>query len=240
MRLRLCCVAALLSCAACERAGFESLGTLAVAAAGTRNAALDAGAPAQPTIADAAPPMTSSAPDPPAPTTLTNAGQPAADGGRGQAGSAGRGSGGSGGSANAPSGLHGDPNSMQFDGVASAYVAGLSDEYGTTTVYLLDDSVTCTQLSSFAWLASLPSNVLVLEVSFPSTAKLGNVVSDSVVSVAHGGMYSFNKVPAVSNTLVLSRNVMGGIVEGTLQAMFPSGSVTGSFHADFCASGLSF
>jgi hypothetical protein len=127
-----------------------------------------------------------------------------------------------------------------FDSVKSGFVVGRSDELGTTTAYLLDHSVTCDEISKFAWLAGLPEDVQVLEIMFPSSAKTGTPVTGSIISHAQGGMYSFSKTIANMRMLVLSRNETAGVVEGALQATFSSGAVSGVFHAEFCATGMSF
>jgi hypothetical protein len=144
------------------------------------------------------------------------------------------------GSAGATSEFIGNFPPNTFEGVKASFVVGRSDEPGTTTAYLIDHPVTCAQISSFAWLVDLPADVQVIELMFPSSAMTGSPVTGSLVSYAHGGMYSFSKTIASMRRLVLSRNETGGEIEGTLQATFSSGSVSGTFHADFCATGMSF
>ena len=115
-----------------------------------------------------------------------------------------------------------------------------TDEFGTTTVYLIDTAVSCNDISSLAWLTQLSSDVQVIELSFASSAMTGVPLSNSVVSYAHGGMISFTKTLASAHTLILSENTAGGTVSGTLNATFSSGSVGGDFQADFCATGVGF
>jgi hypothetical protein len=140
-----------------------------------------------------------------------------------------------------PPGLHGEFSQQPFEEVEAAYVVGYADEeLGTTAVYLIDSPITCDQVSGFAWLASLPSDVQVIELKFPRTTAPGSVLNDALVSHAHGGTYSFSKVLATAHTLVVTRNSTGGVVEGTLQATFAEGTVAGSFKANLCPTGLSF
>ena len=127
-----------------------------------------------------------------------------------------------------------------FAAVKAGYVIGYSDELGTTTLYLIDSAVGCDEISGFAWLNQLPASTHVIEVMYPSAATLGSVVAGSVVSIAHGNMFSYSKARATSQTLVLSQNNASGVVEGMLEATFSSGSVKGKFHAELCATGLNF
>jgi hypothetical protein len=242
-RTALCCVAALAGLSGCERASFESLGTLV---SRLPNPPL-AGALAD-TAGDAAEP-----PDVPSEPALSAgseaAGAPAAGGGGNVAagagppagaGAAGSGPAGQGGSV-APSGpLTGSFPPLSFASVQSAWVIGRSDEYGATTVYMIDAALSCDEVSSFAWLTSLPDEVQVIELMFASSASTGVRSSDIVVSYAHGGMYSFMKTPASMRTLTLSQNSSAGAVAGRLDAAFPSGSVSGDFRAEYCATGTSF
>lgn len=144
-------------------------------------------------------------------------------------------------SAGGPSnGLRGRLDTTTFAAVEAGYVIGRSDEFGMTTVYLVDSVVTCDEISSFFWLASMPSQVLAIELIFPSSAVPGSPLTGSTVSYAHGGMYGFQKSRADMHTLILSQNTAGGVVEGMLDAKFGAGTVSGAFHADFCATGVSF
>lgn len=224
---------ALIAQAACERADFESLGTFMTRAI---TQSYDAGSPAsEPEPADM-PIVTVDA----GLAAATAAGQPAAAGGGtgGAAGSAGQA--GTGGSTEPPGELSGILDTTPFTEVEAAYVIGRSDEFGTTTVYLIDSSVTCDQVSKILWLAPLPSKVQVIEVSFPSSAPLNTPVTGAIVGYARGGMYGFQKTLASARTLILSQNVSGVEVAGTLEATFGAGRVSGTFRAQFCANGVSF
>jgi hypothetical protein len=232
------CALWLVVLAGCERAGFESLGTLRFDVANTPRA----GAPAQPHGMSGAIALTPIVQvDAGSPISMATAGMPAAGS------SAGLGGGG-GGTAAAGSGgrmaprddLSGSFGTMPFEAVKSAYVIGRSDEFGTTTVYLIDAPLGCDAISRLAWLNQLPNDVQVIELLFASSAMTGAALPTSIVSYAHGGMYSFTKTPASAHTLMLSQNAMGGSVAGTLEATFSSGKVSGSFRADFCATGMSF
>lgn len=225
---------ALCAVTACQRANFESLGTL-----------LERARPSDPPVL---PPV---AGEPGGAGTGFEAGAggnepapPAAgsgEAGAGASGSAAAGSGGAGGAAGARSDLTGSlgPN-LPFASVQSGYVIGRSSEFGTTTLYLLDHKVDCDALSSLGWLSKLPADVQVIEVMFLANATTGTPVTSSLISRAHGGMYGFSKTAAQSHVLVLTRNSDDGVIEGNLMATFSSGAVSGTFHADFCASGMSF
>jgi hypothetical protein len=222
-------------CAACEHASFESLGTRPPV-----ELRLDAGA------ADKKP---SSGDDPAGSSAdATNTAQAGSGGFAMDSGAAGMltAAGSSGGTVMDTStpqdklGLTGSFDTKMFESVQTAFVIGRSDEFGTTTVYLLDHSVTCDAISSFAWLVALPAEVQVIEIMFLSTTATGSLASGSVISHADGGMFSISKDLASMQSLVLSRNETGGVVEGLLDATFSSGHVSGRFHAEFCASGMSF
>jgi hypothetical protein len=143
---------------------------------------------------------------------------------------------GGGGSPGAPAALSGSLTGAAFT-VQAGFVSGLSDEFQTTTLYLFDSAISCSQLSTLAWLSQLPSTARVIEITFPTTASTGSPVTGSTVSYARGGTYAFSTMRASTSKLILSRVTQGGAVDGTLMASFGAGSVDGAFHADFCATG---
>jgi hypothetical protein len=225
------CAGALCLLTACERAGFESLGALAPT---PQLEPRDAGSPTMPqAIAGSS---ASPAPDAAMPSAAGSAGLAAVSGGMG--GGASGTDGGAGGNG-APKPLTGMVGTTAF-AVKSGFVVENADELGTTNVYLLDSSVTCQQISTRAWLNGLPSSVHVIEIAFASASTPGTTLSTSSISYATGGMYSFTKMRAETSTLMLTQNKPKSVVEGTLMATFSSGSVMGAFHADACASGMSF
>jgi hypothetical protein len=238
---------ALCAASACENASFESLGTRRYVAARPRPALRDAGASDAAIDSSVSTGGSFASPgDAAIVLPVAGSGDPAAGSGGASgmvaaSGSGGTATAGAAGEAGGTAPLTGSFAPKTFDGVKAGYVIGRSDEFGTTTVYLLDRSVTCDEISTFAWLAGLPADVQVIEIMFPTTAMTGSATTGSViVSYAEGGKYSFSKTIASARTLVLSRNDVGGVVEGTLDATFASGSVSGVFHADFCADGMSF
>jgi hypothetical protein len=137
-------------------------------------------------------------------------------------------------------GLTGMFGPKSFSAVKAAFVIGLTGEFGTTTVYLLDHPVTCEEISSFGWLAGLSTEVQVIEIMFLTMSATGTLVTSSVISHGEGGMLSLSKTVANPRTLVLSRNEAAGAVDGQLDATFSSGRVSGTFHAEFCSSGMRF
>lgn len=233
----------LVALAACERADFESLGWFTVRDASAPQVDHDAGSlPSTPE----APAMPRAELDAGTVVSARAGSSAAAAGVAGVAGVAGGGGAASeddAGVADAGGGsdeLHGSVDTTPFAAVEAGYVIGRSDELGVTTVYLIDMAVTCAEISSFFWLASMPSQVQAIELSFASSAAPGAPLSSSIVSYARGGMYGFQKSRASTHTLILSQNTPGGVVEGTLEATLGAGRVSGSFHADFCANGVSF
>jgi hypothetical protein len=235
LRCRLLALAAISCMGGCERAGFESLGMLLPSAPIVPAVVADAGF-TQPTL----PPMFIQDAGEVLLSTGGNPSPPAAGGG-GASGNPSAGVAGSGVDAASPPGpLTGNSRPAPFGTVQAAYVIGNSDEFGTTTLYLIDSSVTCDQVSRLAWLNQLPSSVQVIEIIFLSSVTPSSAAVDSVISVGHGGMYSFTKERASTHMLLLSQYMIGGGVDGTLEATFTTGSVSGAFHATFCASGMTF
>jgi hypothetical protein len=235
---RMFALVTLVSASACERASFESLGMLAARSPRESTAGRS-------TIAQAGTEGEHTADAGLNPAAANNAGTAAAAGGSagfsGGAGSVTAGTFAAAGSGAEPPGLTGSFGTMPFVAVAAGYVVGRTEEMSsTTTLYLIDSPVTCDAISSFAWLNGLPGSVQVIEVTFPSSASTGTTVTASVVSYAHGGMFSFMKSRASTHSLVLSRNMSLGAVEGTLSATFSSGAVSGAFRAGFCATGMAF
>jgi hypothetical protein len=233
-------VVAFALCASCEQASFESLGTRPAVALRPRVTGPDAGTTdMQPSPGGEPAGSSAVATD----TANAGAGGLAVDSGTaGMLAAAG-----SGGIAvtdtDAPqdtTGLTGRFEPKPFESVQAGFVVGRSDEFGTTTLYLLDHPVTCDEISTFAWLVGLSADVQVIEIMFPSTAVTGSLVSGSVISHAEGGMFSFSKNIASMRSLVLSRNETSGVVEGLLDATFSEGHAGGTFHAEYCASGMAF
>jgi hypothetical protein len=228
------CVAALCFVWACERAGFESLGALIPPP--VRFEPRDAGQPLPPT--EVAGSSADAVPDAALSAAAGAAGGPAAGSGGGAGASGASGAGGAGG-AKALDPVSGTLGTTPFN-TKVGYVVGRSDELGTTTLYLIDSSVTCQQISSLAWLNDLPSSVHVIEIAFQSTAATGTTLTSSLVSYAKGGSYSFTKARAMTSSLLLTQNKPAIAVDGTLSATFASGSVMGAFHAAACATGMTF
>lgn len=221
---------AIFAFSACQSASFESLGLLQPSSSERLPPTPDAGkidATPGPMAIDASVPKS-----PVDPTAGASAGSPAVAAVSGSGGmSAGSGS------AGAPASLIGDVDGMPFTAQAG-YVAGLSEEYRTTILYLFDSAVSCDQISTFAWLSQLPTTVHVIEVRYPTSAATGSPVAGASVGYARGGMYSFSKTRASALSLVLSSSMQNSSVDGTLSATFSSGGVEGLFHADFCATGI--
>jgi hypothetical protein len=228
------CVAAFCFVCACERAAFESLGALRPPPVPVETH--DAGQPMPPE--EVAGSGAGGGPDAAVSMAAGAAGGLAAGSG-GVAGASGGSGAGGGGGAKAPGPVSGTLGTTAFNAKVG-YVVGRSEELGTTTVYLLDSSVTCQQLSSLAWLNDLPNSVHVIEIAFLSTASTGTTLTSSLVSYATGGSRSFTKARAMTSALVLSQNKPAIAIEGTLSATFASGSVMGAFHAAACASGMTF
>jgi hypothetical protein len=134
--------------------------------------------------------------------------------------------------------------------VVAAYWVGKpgnpAESGGGPFVYVFSGPVTCDDLShGSGWVARLPPDTQVLEMIIGTTT-----VGTAVPAAAHaaGGAAEINYALAPSSTesrattgsVTLSAYNAGASVDGTVTAAFPMGSVTGTFHASYCANGNEF
>ena len=131
--------------------------------------------------------------------------------------------------------------------VVAAYWIGQpsapAESAGGPFVYIFSGPVSCDDLShGSGWRARIAAGKQVLEMIIGTTT-----TGTAVPAAAHAAAnvaeinYSFGQTStearATAGNVMLSAYVAGASVDGSVNATFPTGSVTGTFHAVYCASG---
>jgi hypothetical protein len=113
---------------------------------------------------------------------------------------------------------------------------------GETLVYMSSAPLTCEQLKTSRWLGAATAGSQVIEIVVRGAAKVGDVaVPPGEVNFAQGGKSSSYEVTADSGSITFTKAEATGVVEGTLTATYAGGdSVSGSFHAEYCAGGQGY
>ena len=162
------------------------------------------------------------------------------------------GSGEAGADAGAPAGDGGGP-STQLTGMlgtlgavkptVSSFVITNS---GETLIYLSSAPITCEMLMAEGgrWLQKVASGAQVIEIVVKGTPSVGAPVNVGLfggeVNYAPGGMSSAYETGATSGSITFTKSEPMGVVEGSVTAQYPSGSVMGTFHAEFCPGGQQY
>jgi hypothetical protein len=129
--------------------------------------------------------------------------------------------------------------SAQVKPIVSAFLVTTSP--GETIIYLIAGPVTCAQISISGWLPSIAAGTQVIELIVPSTTTTGMVsIPSGEANYAFGGMSSLTETVATSGSINITKNTPNTAIEGTVTATYASGSIMGSFHADYCAGGMGF
>ncbi len=124
-----------------------------------------------------------------------------------------------------------------------------SEAAGGPFIYLFSGPVTCADISKMTkWLPTIPMGTQILEMIIGSTtvgmnlptvgAAVGASKGTAEVNYAFGS--EIGEHGCKSGTLTLTAYKPGMYVEGTLDVLFPVGSIKGKFHADYCPGGLEF
>jgi hypothetical protein len=165
------------------------------------------------------------------------AGGSTAAGGAGS-GTGGAGTGGANGGGNTVTGTLG---SAPLAPIVTALVSANAGN-NETIIYMLTSAVTCSQISSPGWLGSIPASTQVVEIVIvPATTVTGTFpVPGSEVNYANGGQISLFETNASSGSITVTQIAPQGVIEGTVSATYPSGSISGSFHAEYCATGQGY
>ena len=113
---------------------------------------------------------------------------------------------------------------------------------GETLIYMSSATITCDQLSMSRWLGAASAGSQVIEVVVKGTPTVGTVnVPPAEVNYAAGGKSSAYEVAASSGSITFTKAVANGAVDGSLMATYSDGSsVSGTFHAEFCAGGQGY
>ncbi|HVZ36237.1 MAG TPA: hypothetical protein VG963_27605 [Polyangiaceae bacterium] len=114
---------------------------------------------------------------------------------------------------------------------------------GEVLVYMASAPLTCAMMQESRWLGSLPAGSQVVEIVVKAPVKVGTVqVDPGEVNYAPGGMSSAYEKNAASGSITFVKAETNGPVEGTVTATYnnPAGTVSGPFHAEFCAGGQQY
>lgn len=111
---------------------------------------------------------------------------------------------------------------------------------GETLIYLSSATITCDQLTVSRWLGSTTAGSQVVEIVIKGDPKVGDYpVPPGEVNYAQGGKSSAYEVNADSGKISFTA-ADAQAVEGTVMATYGSNSLSGTFHADFCANGQNY
>ena len=114
---------------------------------------------------------------------------------------------------------------------------------GETLIYLSSAQLTCATVQTSRWLGSQPAGSQVVEVVIRGTPTSGQTVNvpTSEVNYAGGGRSSSYEIRAASGRVTFTTAAASSAVQGTLQATYADGSsISGPFHAEFCANGQGY
>jgi hypothetical protein len=101
-------------------------------------------------------------------------------------------------------------------------------------------TITCDQLTVSRWLGSTTAGSQVVEIVIKGDPNVADYpVPPSEVNYAQGGKSSAYEVNADSGTIAFTA-ADAQVVEGTVMATYGSKSLSGTFHAEFCANGQNY
>jgi hypothetical protein len=124
--------------------------------------------------------------------------------------------------------------------IVSSFVISNS---GETLIYLSSAPLTCATMQASRWLGGQPAGSQVIELVMKGKPAVGQTVSvpPGEANYAAGGKSSAYETSAASGSLKFTRSDANGVVEGSLSAKYADGSsISGTFHAEFCANGQQF
>jgi hypothetical protein len=119
---------------------------------------------------------------------------------------------------------------------------------GETLIYMSSAALTCPMLQTMGtpWLSTVAAGAQVIEVvvkgaPMVKTYSVGGV-NGGEVNYAPGGMSSSYEKNAASGSITFTKAMANGPVDGTVMATYsnPTGDLTGTFHAEFCANGSNY
>ena len=111
---------------------------------------------------------------------------------------------------------------------------------GETLIYMSSAPITCDQLTVSRWLGSTTAGSQVVEIVVKGAPQVADYpVPPGEVNYARGGKSSAYEVNADSGKISLTA-ADAQVVEGTVMATYGSNSISGTFHAEFCAGGQNY
>jgi hypothetical protein len=111
---------------------------------------------------------------------------------------------------------------------------------GETLIYMSSAAITCNQLTVSRWLGSTTADSQVVEIVIQGAPKVADYpVPPNEVNYASGGKSSSYEVNADSGKISFTA-IDAQVVEGTVTATYGSKSLSGTFHAEFCANGQGY
>ena len=111
---------------------------------------------------------------------------------------------------------------------------------GETLIYMSSATITCDQLKVSRWLGSTTVGSQVVEIVIKGAPKVGDFpVPPGEVNFATGGKSSSYETGADSGKIAFTK-ADAQVVEGTVTATYGSKSISGAFHAEFCANGQGY
>ncbi|CAN5907577.1 hypothetical protein BH11MYX2_BH11MYX2_27080 [soil metagenome] len=112
---------------------------------------------------------------------------------------------------------------------------------GETLIYLSSATITCDQLTVSRWLGGTTAGSQVIELVIDGAPEVKTYpVPPSEVNFAAGGMSSAGETGASSGSIAFTVAEANSVVEGTVSAKYGSKSISGVFHATFCANGQGY
>jgi hypothetical protein len=112
---------------------------------------------------------------------------------------------------------------------------------GETLIYLTSAPLTCAQLTVSRWLGAFTKDAQVVEIVLHTTMpKIGTADHGAEVNFAAGGKSSAYETGASSASVTVTTSTPQMLIEGTVMATYPAGSLNGTFHAQFCANGQGY
>lgn len=119
--------------------------------------------------------------------------------------------------------------------VSSLYISNS----GETLVYMSSAAITCSTLQNSRWLGSTTSGSQVVEIVISGDPAV-KTFADAEVNYAKGGRSSSYEKNADSASVTFTKVEANSVVEGTLSATYGANSISGTFHATFCANGQGY
>ncbi len=130
--------------------------------------------------------------------------------------------------------------------IVAAYWIGMPGDQGESGggpfVYLFSTNVSCNDVSKASgWAPSLPAGTQALEmiigVTTTGTAAMAGPHAGAGVSEVNYFSATSAESRATSGNVTLTKYTKDVAVDGTIDVMFPVGSVKGTFHATWCPGG---